>query len=228
MSGPKPRLDQKQVRVRGDRAASVVGALAVAQGHGVAGDSSRCDLIVVEAQAPDDLPRAKPGRPMLVVTRRRLRDRDVRAFEAAGAARVVDADSSVLCVAFALSELLFSTLHEQRQYGRQHGGIAVKVRPVHGQSEVMAQGHLVDVARAGGFVVTEQSVSEGALVIMEMQVAGHVVELRARVAFMADRGFGVEFARDDHDVAPKLSTLCEDPPVLPGRMGSGRGRSISV
>lgn len=207
--GDHPR---KRIRIAGRRAAGVVRALAEAQGHAiVTGDREAIDLLVLEVSEPREVALHGDGAPLLAVVDRRLRALESRAFREAGASAVVDAEASVLDLAFALSDLLFGTYVEQRRYGRVHGRTPVRFGINNGLGTPRANGVLLDIGRSGAFILSDHRIEEGTPIEMEIGVLDRTIALRGRVAFgaeSAEREMAVEFALDDHEVAPKLYSIC--------------------
>lgn len=215
---------RKRVLVTGQRTGSLVSALAVAQNIDVAAeDAPGVDLIVLEASTPDEVRSRINGAPraMLVVVPRRLREAETKAFRDAGASCVLDADACILDVAFAMSDLLFETIAELRRYGRHFGGLALRFWPLEGgrRSGATAHGHLLGFARSGSFIHTPHVLDEGTSLEMELELAGRRLPIRGRVAYGAEDGLAVEFALDDHEVAPELRAVCSgersDLPSIP-------------
>lgn len=206
-------LERRRILVRGLRAGPVLAALVEAQGYQALEDEppEGCDLVILEAEGPDDIPAGAVEGPLVVLTPRRLRAAEQEAFRARGAQRVLDSESSVLDLAFALSDLLFTTVCQQRRYARLHGGAVVRFAHCEAEAPGTRVGHLLCIARTGSYILSEDLVPEGTPVCLELMAAGRPIPLRGRVAFASAgedlRGFGLEFALDDHEVAPKLSSL---------------------
>jgi hypothetical protein len=203
-------LTRRCISLRGGTVADVVGGLAEALGHTVAGPrQDEADLVLLEAESPDLLSTHRGLAPILVVVPRRLRDSERRAFLEAGAARVADSESSLLELAFMIEGLLFPTLRLQRRYARQFGGIGTWFWPTEGARR--GKGSLVALSQAGAYLVTDEPLAEGTPITMAIGVAGRTIELRGRVTYVADsedqKGFGVEFALEDPEVAPRLADL---------------------
>lgn len=201
----------RRICVRGDGVAQTAVALAEAQGHQLlaqGGAQGECHLVIQEAAHPEDVSAANV--PVIVMVRRRLRSFEARAFEQAGADRVIDANATVLELAFAFSDLLFASLCEQRRYARKQGGARVRFRAREDRSETH-HGRLVGIARAGTYLITEEILDEDTPIEMELELAGHPVRLLGRVACQVGhddrRGFGVEFSLGQGDVAPRLCDL---------------------
>ncbi|MCK6547909.1 PilZ domain-containing protein [Myxococcota bacterium] len=205
--------ERKRVWVDGARAACVVRALAEAQGLAVVDDDARADLAVVEGTDADALGGIARRLPTIVVSPRRLREPERRALLAGGVRAVIDAESSVLDVAFAFSDLLFGSRTMLRRYDRIHGGIPVRVRTLEHVPELRADGRLFDLARRGAFVSTDLAISEGAPIELDLEILGRTLPVKGRVAFVDDLdargGLTVEFALDAPEFAPKLFALCE-------------------
>jgi hypothetical protein len=216
----------KRIGITGDGVASVARALARAQGHDVVEVHEACDLAVVEASRPEEVEVYEDGRTVVVVVPRRVRSSELERFRAVGAARVFDATASVLDLAFAFSDLLFDSLCAQRRYARAHGGARVRFRRV-GDRE-FAKGRLVGIASAGTYLVTEELEPAGTPIEMELSLARQPVRLLGRVACTAGRddrrGFGIEFALDSNDVAPRVSDVASHlkmPPPTQSPSNSG-------
>lgn len=205
-------LTRRCISLRGGGVAAVVGGLAEALGHTVAGPrENEADLIVLEADHPEALAAHVGRAPVLVAVSRRLRDSERRAFTKAGAARIADGETTLLDAAFLIEGLLFPTLRLQRRYAQQFGGIGTWFWSA--ESTRRGRGSLVALSQAGAYLVTEEPVPEGTPITMAVGVGGRTVELRGRVTFLADsegqRGFGVEFALDHPEVAPRLADLAD-------------------
>lgn len=216
----------------GSHVADVVASLARAQGHLVVSqEAGDVDLVVVGADEPDDIRhRSGFGKPLLlVVVRRRLRDIEVKAFEGAGAHGVLDAEASLLDVAFAFSDLLFRTVHEERRYAKRQGGVDVLFRAIAAPPHENVPGRLIGLSRCGGTIVADGTVAEGTPVEICIALAGQTAAIRGRVAFVAKEiaskedlreEIAVEFLLGDDNVAPKLCSL-----VGPSALGPGLPRS---
>src|SRR5258705_9254319 len=126
MSSPGGFERRKRIRVDGERARGVVHALVVAQGFAVVEADEPAEVAIVEVAGPQDLEVWREGPPAIALSRRRLREGELRALKDAGARAVIDADSSVLDLAFALSEIAFGTRSAMRRYGRAFGGMQVR------------------------------------------------------------------------------------------------------
>lgn len=214
---------KKRVRIDARRTYGVLSALARAQGLSIASDEADlADLLVKEVSTVDEVRRARNGAPLVVLADRRLKSVELQAFIEAGAMVVIDAESSVLDVAFGFSELLFSTRVQQRRYCRAHGGVPVRFFSLGSRHEPTLAGRLVEIARPGAFILTEHRLPEGTSIDMGIRLHDRAVSLRGRVVFVAsheDRGgIAVEFALDHDDVAPRLFSLCHD---VDTRMPSG-------
>src|SRR5687768_815554 len=118
---------RKRVRLECERAA-VVRALAIAQGFVVVEENEPADLAIVEITSPQDLTERHDSAPVIAISRRRVRESEQRALKDAGARFVIDAESSVLDLLFAISELAFGTRAGMRRYGRAFGGVPVRFR----------------------------------------------------------------------------------------------------
>ena len=187
------------VRIAGERLEPIIGAIAVAEGIIVCEGS--CDLVVVEASVPSDVSDALgDAERCLAVSPRRLRSEARRGFSQAGASLVLDVEASVLDVAFACTELLFATVHEQRRATRDAPGLAVSF----GDRE----GRLAGISRSGAIIRTQARVAEGEDLHMTVTLDGKDASLKGTVACAASDGVYVEFARGSADVAPRLYSLC--------------------
>lgn len=215
-------MGAKRIFVADDGIAAVASALAVAQGHEVVRTRDACDMVVCEATSPDELTGAASG-PVLAIVPRRLRSGEAKRFVEAGATAVLGTDASVLDLAFAYADLLFESLCAQRRHARAHGGAGVLFRPV-GSAEGV-DGRLVGIARAGTYLLTDALEAPGTPIEMTLTLAGQPVRFLGRVACQAGRedrrGFGVEFALDSHDVAPRLADVSRRI-VRPARSASGQ------
>jgi hypothetical protein len=198
---------RKRIRVEGERARGVVRALVVAQGFAVVEENEPADLAIFEAAGPHEPISRRDGLPAIAVSRRRLRESELRALKDAGARAVIDADSSVLDLACAISEIAFGTRAAMRRYGRAFGGMPVRFRAA-AAGEQGGVGRLLGIGRCGAFIATEQRIPEGTPIELELDLSGRTVSLRGRVAFVeeasAGEGIAIEFALDDGEVAPKL------------------------
>src|SRR5688572_27157463 len=109
---------RRRIAVSEGPRAQLLATLARAMGVEVAADPrAEVDLRIVEAEEPEELATDSEA-PTMVLATRRLKDSETVALRRAGARWVLDADASVLDAAFALSELLFETIAEQRRYWR--------------------------------------------------------------------------------------------------------------
>lgn len=200
---------RKRIRVEGQRTKGIVRALAVAQGFAVVDEGEPADLAIVEAASAADLADQREL-PVIALSRRRLRESELRAMREAGARAVTDADSSVLDLAFAISEIAFGTRAAMRRYGRTFGGVPVRFRA----AEAGGVGRLLGIARSGSFIATEERLSEGTPLELELDLSGRTVVLRGRVAFVDEQesvlGMAIEFALDDSEVAPRLWTAGDE------------------
>jgi hypothetical protein len=189
------------------------------------------DLVITETAEPSAVRViASHGRaPLLVLADRRLRPHERQALLDAGANRVVDSDSSVLDLGFAISELLFDTFVEQRRYHKSFGGLTVRfsipndrdqgatqgtseARPRSERSErsSVQAGRLLGIARKGSFIQATERPPEGTPVDLEIDLAGIPVSIRGRVAYAQEDGFAVEYALDQEDVAPRLQEVARE------------------
>ncbi|MBI4820619.1 MAG: hypothetical protein HY791_30425 [Deltaproteobacteria bacterium] len=201
------RVDRKRLLVLGRDAARWVGVFAEANGVEVVSEGSAADVIVLEASAPDEVNVTLRGRPAsrtLVVAPRRLSENEVRAFAATGVYRIIHGASSVLDLAVALSDLLFTSSVEQRSYGRRVGGLTVRVVAPDGS---FAAGRLVGIARAGGLVLTSKRLPEGSAVRLELELGNERPALKGRVAYVSEDRLGIEFALEQPEVAPAMADL---------------------
>src|SRR5262245_25081479 len=123
---------RKRIRVDCERAQGVVRALASAQGFAVVDEKEPADLAIVEVGGPQDLLAKREVIPIVAMARKRLRELELRALKDAGARAVIDADSSVLDLAFVISETAFGTCASMRRYGRTFGGAPVRFRSIAG------------------------------------------------------------------------------------------------
>lgn len=216
----------KRIGITGDGIATVARALARAQGHEVVEVHETCDLAIVEASAPAELERFDDGRAVVVIVSRRLRAVEHDRFVEAGATRVLDGTASVLDVAFAFADTLFDSLCAQRRYAREHGGARVRFKKA-GDREA-AKGRLVGIARAGTYLVTDEVEPPGTPIEMELTLARQPVRLLGRVACQAGRddrrGFGVEFALDSNEVAPRLTEVAGHLTMPPPARSASSGR----
>jgi hypothetical protein len=163
--------------------------------------------------------------PTVAVAGRRLRPVDAEALRAAGAARVLDGDASILEVSFALADLLFPAGAPPRRSELAQGGLPVGLDLAAGAPG----GRLVGLRRGGAYLLTSSPTPPpGQALTLRLDLGDVAVALRCRVACCAATegrtGFAVEFALDDPDVAPRLAALTAAPP----RAGSRAGRSPSV
>lgn len=199
--------EPKCIGAIGSRAHAIARALAELAGHRVVDDGA--DLLFIDAERVDDVPRQKSA-PIVAVSARRLRAMEVDALHDAGASAVLDADASVLDAAFAASDLLFATYAQRRRYGRTHGGVIANLVLPNGSY----LGRLLDVGRSGAFIGVEDQFEEGMPIEIKIALLGQNVVFRGRIAFVTadhaeDNEIAVEFALEDHDVAPKLIDLIE-------------------
>lgn len=236
-------IDRRRVRVIGGRAACVVRALAEAQGLLVVEGDAAAEVSVAEIETGEDLrARVAEGLPLVAVVGRRLREGEAKQLRDAGARAVIDAESSLLDVAFVLSDHLFSTRQEQRRHTRAYGGMQVRLRsldraePTSGPRAREAgtvDGVLADLARPGAFVVTGARLPEGQPVELELDILDRPVRLLGRVAFATTLdgrgGVAVEFELGHGDVAPKLFALCDQAALARGerRARSGLRAALS-
>jgi hypothetical protein len=205
--------DRKRVRVDGANLAELIGEIAEVVGVEVVdadATGATVDLVVLETSSADEVAAsaARASAPILVVAPRRLRAAAIDALVAAGAARVMDAEASVLDVLCSFCGLLFGSYSEQRRYRRQVGGFGVRFRRLGEPDAPFDAGRIVSLARSGGFVEITHRLPEGARVEMGLEIAGRVAPIRGRVAFTRPDGFALEFELGDRDVAPDLGTLC--------------------
>lgn len=199
---------RKRIRVDGERARGVVRALVVAQGFALVEENEAADLAIVEVSGPGDLAERREGPPAIAFSRRRLRESESRALKDAGARAVIDADASVLDLAFAISEIAFGTRAAMRRYGRAFGGLAVRFRSPAGAG---GSGRMLGIGRCGAFIATEDRLHEGTPLELELDLSGRIVTLRGRVAFVEEQeGLAIEFALDDGDVAPRLFSSADE------------------
>jgi hypothetical protein len=218
--------DRKRIRVEGDSAAAIARALSEIQGHLVVEeDAMELDLLVLDAKSPEDLRKMDDRVPKIAVVRRRLRASEQQAFKDAGARVVIDAESNVLDAAFAFSDLLFTSSLQGRRYGRAYGGTTVRFRAL--DDSVCGAGILLDMGRRGALIVSDCRVGEGRPIELEIGLSDRTIPLRARVAFSEKRSeheIAIEFAIDDHEVAPKLFALCPD--QIEAEVARERGSSL--
>jgi hypothetical protein len=200
---------KKRIRISASRAAlgDLVRSLAATSGFEIA-DQGPADLVVVEASNPAHVERAFGPEllPVLAIAPRRLSYEERNALTGAGAERIVDSTSSLLDLAFALSELLFETAREQRRYHRAFGGLSVRISS---PGNVAGAGHLLGLAREGSYVQADlqPAPTEGAAILLSLDLGRTTIDLRGRVAYAGADGFAVEYALDDRHVAPSLSDL---------------------
>lgn len=227
-------FERKRIRVQGPRSSAIASAVAEIGGHLlVEGDVAPADLLVIDAERPDAVRAQPPGPEVVVVVPRRLRGADADAFKGAGASAVIDADWSVLDVAFTFSDLLFSTYAQRRRYGRAHGGAPVRFRVVSAGAAAAAahelsgteadfhEGRLLDLGRTGAFILAAHRPREGAAVEMVLEVAGRPLPIRGRIAFSADPEDGeiaVELALEEVELAPKVFAFCGASDAPPARV----------
>src|SRR5262245_51948355 len=214
MSSPKRIERKKRIRVDSERARGIVRPLVLAQGFAVVEENEPADLSIIEVAHPQDLGVLGDGPPAIALSRRRLREGELCVWKAAGARAVIDADSSVLDLAFAISEIAFGTRCAMRRYGRTFGGTPVRFRAsttvgvaagMNAELGVALEhggvGRLLGIARSGAFIATEQRIPEGTPIEVEMDLSGRSVSLRGRVAFVEEHeiheGIAIEFALDD-------------------------------
>ena len=211
-------LEQRQICVTEGPAASVVATLAEALGYRVArgGGAHRLDvcrdLWVVEASRAEALAPYSGAAQLLVVAPRRLRTGQVQRLRAAGANRVLDAEACLLEAAFALTDLLFETCHDQRHYAEVHAKITVSFLDDTG---ALQQGRLTGIAHRGGHVTADQAPPEGSTVALTAEIGPWEVPIRGRVAFVDSAlrpGFGLEFALDDQQLAPRIEAFLGEVP----------------
>lgn len=193
------------------------------QGLELVGDDSNADLVLSDAAEPEAVGLESRG-PLVVVSDRRLRDTEIQGLRAAGADAVLDADASLLDLAFVFSDVLFGSVAALRRYARRHAGAAIELR-VAGQSA--EPGRLLGVWRAGAFLGTELRIEAGTAIELAPTTVGCAVSLRGRVAYVdeldAREGLAIEFALDDGEVAPKLVSLFDPLAAeLEARSPSGR------
>ncbi len=220
---------RKRIRVEGERTKGIVRALAIAQGFAVVEDGEAADLSIVEVAGAADLAVERES-PAIALSRRRLRESEHRAMREAGVRAVIDADSSVLDLAFAISDIAFGTRASMKRYGRTFGGAPVRFRAP-SVRDAGGAGRLLGIARSGSFIATEQRIPEGTPVELELDLASRTVLLRGRVAFVEEQelheGIAIEFALDDGDVAPRLFSAGDEvsgasrPAFAVGRRASG-------
>src|SRR5215470_8796531 len=154
MSPSGGTYEPKCIGAIGSRARAIARALADLAGHRVVDDTA--DLVFIDAERADDVPRSSSV-PMIAVSARRLRAIEVDALQQAGVSAVLDADASVLDAAFAASDLLFATYAQRRRYGRTHGGTLANLVLPNGSYP----GRLLDVGRSGAFLWVEDHFEEG-------------------------------------------------------------------
>lgn len=203
-------IERKRILIRSSKDADLIAALARILGLEIAsGPEESHDLVVLEADRVEDLPPASERRaPLMLIASRRLRYGEAEALRAAGARFVLDAEASLLDLAFALSELLFETISEQRRYWRSLGGAEVlywRLGPTAESKPEVA--HLVGLAREGGCLRASQRLPEGTVIEIALDLPSGPARIRGRVAYAAEDGFAVEFALDDQHVAPRLAAL---------------------
>jgi hypothetical protein len=169
------------------------------------------DLVITETAEPSAarVIAAQGRAPLLVLADRRLRVTERQALLDAGARRVIDSDSSILDLGFAISELLFDTFAEQRRYHKSFGGMTVRFWLPNERSSVQA-GRLLGIARKGSFIQAAERPPEGTPVDLEIDLAGILVSIRGRVAYAQEDGFAVEYALDQQDVAPRLHAVARE------------------
>ncbi|MBI2376956.1 MAG: hypothetical protein HYV07_23350 [Deltaproteobacteria bacterium] len=207
MRDARSDVARKRLLVLGHDAARWVGVFAEAGGVEVVSEGAVADVIVLEASAAHEIAATLGSHPAdrtLVVAPRRLSDPELRAFTATGVHRVIHGASSVLDLAIALSDLLFSSSLEQRSYGRRTGGLPVRVVAADG---TFARGRLVAITRAGGVVLTPKRLPEGSAVRLELELGNERPALMGRVAYVSEDRLGVEFALEQSEVAPAMADL---------------------
>lgn len=216
---------RRRVWVSGANRAELVAALAKAIGFDVVDeDGGELDLRVVEVDRVDELPSTgSMDCPLMVVATRRLGDAEAAALRAAGAQWVLDGDATLLDAAFALSELLFRTIAEQRRYWRDIGGAPVRFYCLNEAESEASDAALVGVAREGGLLRTRRRPEEGTPIEIALDLPYGPARIRGRVAFVSEDGFAIEFALDDQNVAPKLVQLIPGRRFGPRLVGGGRG-----
>jgi PilZ domain-containing protein len=209
-------IEPKCIAARGPRAHAIVRALCDLTGHALVEDDRAAlvepQLLVVDAERISEASGRAGSVPIIAISARRLRATDVESLKHAGASAVLDADSNVLDVAFAASDLLFATCAQRRRYGRTHGGTHVNLALPSGSYPA----RLLDIGRSGAFLSVDHRIEEGTPIEIDVAMLGEPVTLRGRVAYAAanvesveDREIAVEFALDDIEVAPKIATLIE-------------------
>lgn len=218
------QLVRRRICVFRSQLGEAIRALAEAQGHEVLDveDAGDVDLIVIDGDQIHPIAARTRDVPMLVVSERRLRDPEITDLKRAGATRVLDADASLLDLAFAFSDLLFDTRIEQRRYAKHRGGVDVEVVTL--EDGQRSSGSLLGIARCGAILLTREPTSEGMHIEMRFSLAACPVALRGRIAYVDEinQHVGIEFALDDV-VAPKLSELAQS--SLPSTLGQA---SVSV
>jgi hypothetical protein len=227
---PTGEGERRRRRIRAIRAADsssdlmeLVAALGKAKGVDLVDHpEDDIDLVITETAEPSAVRViASQGRaPLLVLADRRLRQSERQELLDAGANRVIDSDSSVLDLGFAISELLFDTFVEQRRYHRSFGNLTVRFS-VPTDRDQGAMGKLLGIARKGSFIQAAERPPEGTPVDLEIDLAGIPVSIRGRVAYAQEDGFAVEYALDQPDVAPRLESVARE------QASSGRDRAAS-
>ncbi len=203
-------LEKKRIYADGDRAAGVVAALARIQGYALVNSPESADLQVIDAHLPERLQQAlQQNCPVVALSERRLRPMEITALREMGAAKVLHGESSVLDVAFVLSDLLFETSHAHRRYARQLGGVPVQFTGVDGDEPSWpTQAQLLGLSRWGAYLQTTARYPARTQLDIAFTVANRKVVLRCRVACLCgDDLMGVEFALDHHEVAPPVGVL---------------------
>ncbi len=206
-------LDRRHICVSVGPAATVVATLAEALGYRVTrggiedAQNADCDLWVLETTQPSEVGGYAGGAPVLVVASQRLRGGQQQRLCAAGADRVLDVGACLLEVAFGLTDLLFDTGHAQRRYAEAFSQITVRFADDNGKEHV---GCLTGITARGARVIAQTSPCDGALLTLTAEFGPWSVPIRSRVAFVGDElkpGFGVEFALDHQQLAPRIESF---------------------
>ena len=202
-------LETKRVGVDGEFVASLVAELARTRGYQVqVGVDENVDLGFVEVMEPAELTALPGGPPLVAIVSRRLNRADRVAFRASGAGAILDRDAHLLDLLDVMSTRLFRTRAEERGYAYAANIPDVRYATAGGRSDT---GKLLQASSSGAVVLGRTAVTPGTTVDLELNLGPRRAFLRGRAVCSAvgpgQKGFGVEFALDAVDVAPRLGAL---------------------
>ena len=179
----------RRIGASGETVATLVATLAEVQGYNVGPPSPETSLNVQEVEASSRFERIGSC-PTVAVVLRRLRWSERQALREAGAAAVLDAESTLTDLAGVVVDTLFDGICQARRHARKHGGRPVQLQPDEGEAQL---GRLQCLTRRLAEVATDAIVPVGTTLRILLSASGRPVPLVSRVAWCdAGRGLGLE------------------------------------